>query len=45
MGKHYVKKKKTKMRTQTKTSPVLKVDAHGAHVRETKESWGDQKAG
>ena len=25
--------------------PVLKVDAHGAHVRGTKESWGDQKAG
>ena len=26
-------------------SPVLKVDAHGAHVRRTKESWEDQKAG
>ena len=26
-------------------SPVLKVDSHGAHVRGTKESWGDQKAG
>ena len=26
-------------------APVLKVDAHGAHVRGTKESWGDQKAG
>ena len=25
--------------------PVLKVDAHGAHVRRTKESWEDQKAG
>ena len=25
--------------------PVLKVDAHGAHVRGTKESWGDPKAG
>ena len=25
--------------------PVLKVNAHGAHVRGTKESWGDQKAG
>ena len=23
--------------------PVLKVDAHGAHVRRTKESWEDQK--
>ena len=26
-------------------APVLKVDAHGAHMRGTKESWGDQKAG
>ena len=26
-------------------SPVLKVCAHGAHVRGTKASWGDQKAG
>ena len=25
--------------------PVLKIDAHGAHVRRTKESWEDQKAG
>ena len=25
--------------------PVLKVVAHGAHVRGTKESWGDPKAG
>ena len=25
--------------------PVLKVDAHGAHVQRTKESWEDQKAG
>ena len=25
--------------------PVLKVDAHGAHVRGTKENWGHQKAG
>ena len=25
--------------------PVLKVDAHSAHVRGTEESWGDQKAG
>ena len=25
--------------------PVLKVYAHGAHVRGTKASWGDQKAG
>ena len=24
---------------------VLKVDAHGAHVRRTKESWEDQKDG
>ena len=26
-------------------TPVLKVDAHCAHVRRTKESWEDQKAG
>ena len=26
-------------------APVLKVNAHGAHVRGTKASWGDQKAG
>ena len=25
--------------------PVLEIDAHGAHVRRTKESWDDQKAG
>ena len=25
--------------------PVLEIDAHGAHVRRTKESWEDQKAG
>ena len=25
--------------------PVLKVDTHSAHVRRTKESWEDQKAG
>ena len=31
--------------TTTTGTPVLKVDAHGAHVRGTKESWGDQKAG
>ena len=30
---------------RTGYSPVLKVDAHDAHVRGTKESWGDQKAG
>ena len=24
--------------------PVLKIDAHGAHVRGTKQVWGDQKA-
>ena len=28
-----------------RAGPVLKVDAHGAHVRRTKESWEDQKAG
>ena len=27
-----------------KICPVLKIDAHGAHVRRTKESWEDQKA-
>ena len=26
-------------------TPVLEIDAHGAHVRRTKESWEDQKAG
>ena len=26
-------------------APVLEIDAHGAHVRRTKESWEDQKAG
>ena len=24
--------------------PVLEIDAHGAHVRRTKESWEEQKA-
>ena len=32
-------------KSQVALSPVLKVDAHGAHVRGTKESWGDRKAG
>ena len=27
------------------TPPVREIDAHGAHVRRTKESWEDQKAG
>ena len=26
-------------------APVLKIDAHGAHVRGTKQVWGDQRAG
>ena len=30
---------------KTTAAPVLKVYAHGAHVRGTKASWGDQKAG
>ena len=35
----------TQIRNMSLLLPVLKVDAHGAHVRGTKKSWGDQKAG
>ena len=28
---------------EDRVGPVLEFDAHGAHVRGTKASWGDQK--
>ena len=33
------------LKIQPPFGPVLEIDAHGAHVRRTKESWEDQKAG
>ena len=40
-----IKKKVPFRKAEEEEDPVLKVDAHGAHVRRTKESWEDQKAG